>query len=177
MIIFLPMLVSMVLYLFSCIRGKEKSNVKFLFHLPLVQLYKHGKILRKIDSVVEETRQLEDFEEKVMAIVKKSNDLDQKGFWKYEHFKSHFKNVASEKELEQWFDKLLTNEELLQKPTWRNPPAMGRRLEEILNDAKSTKEKELFKLQSELQSFKIYEAFAESCLQFILQLSILLYEE
>ena len=72
------------------------------------------------------------------------------------------------------FDKLLTNEKLLKKRKTKNPE-MYRRLEEILNDAKSTQEKELFKLQSELQSFKIYEAFAESCLQFILQLSILLY--
>ena len=156
--------------------------MKFLFHLPLVQLYKHWKILKKIDSVIEETRQLEDFEEKVMAIVKKSNDLDEHDVWRYDDFKSHFKNVASEKELEQMFDKLVTYEELLQKRTYGHyrshyPPKMSRRLEEILNDAKSTKEKELFKLQSKLQGFKIYEAFAESCLQFILQLSILLNED
>ena len=165
--VILPFITSIVFTTLTISIAENKDWGKLMecfFHLPLFQLIKHAKFVKKLNSAMQELNFSEDLAKSVINWINKCNELDAKKQWNWEIIETHMKNDdLSETETQKL--KFLFEKEDLQMTNY----IASRYLKKLVIHEKKKKENELGNIEASIQEFKIMEAFLESFPQFVLQ--------
>lgn len=175
-LIFMPVILACLLELVSCCRKRGKINWEFLLHLPLLQLFKHFKFLKLLNQRVSEEQTWDKIAKKIIPKIK---DMD------LENARILRKQAMQQRILEHV--ELSTIKIKLVMSLWEKNQSQAQyfhgtreklsdKLKRIIDEKRKDNAKEMAKLQGDIAMFKLVDGLGESAPQFILQLSILIYE-
>ena len=152
--------------------GYKKNIVRFLkclLYLPILQLFRNIVFGWKLWKVARAKQKVDNFAPRMNIWIKECGSLLIDEEWTWARIKQNFKGRV-----------LGEDEELLKtlyKEKYHDSCFNGQAsvtLTALIKAEQMKKEEDLAKFKSEIQEFKIFEAFGESAPQFILQASIIL---
>jgi hypothetical protein len=153
--------------------GNQKNIVCFLkclLHLPILKSFQTFIFARSLWKVVKEKEKVEDFASRINKWIEDSGSFLLDDEWTWAKIELHFKGRVLEED-----SKVL---QVLFKQHYQDcfngQPSV--KLKALTDAHQMEKEVDLARVKSEIQEFKIFEAFGESAPQFILQSCAILHK-
>ena len=179
--VFLPFLYSFAKDVFLIIRHKkplEIGSFESFYHLPILQLVKHYEFLMKLNEIHGKMNELKDFESQIFQMIEKGFDVETNiddMIWF--DFVQKLKKMHGNQQSKRKFSYHLWKDFAHVHPLKEMKDYKEDLVKKWIQERKLKLNKEKADLQTVIIEFKLIEILFESFPQFLLQLSILIYED